>query len=255
MYKLSISTVFNNKQPFIAYITAGHISVEQTIESILSLERAGVDIIELGVPFSDPVADGPVIQQAMTRALKQQITFDDVIYIIEKVREHSAIPLVLFSYYNPILKHGEHFYQRSQQAGVDAILVVDLPLEEMTEHIQLCQSYNLQIIPLITNTMALSRVKESAALDSPFLYYVSRKGVTGVQAQSNIVTTKAHLAKVKEVAQKPVAIGFGIGCKNSAKEALAVADGFVVGSYIVNLIEQALHPEQIETLVKKIDPR
>ncbi|ODN42985.1 tryptophan synthase subunit alpha [Piscirickettsia litoralis] len=253
---MSISAIFKKKQPFIAYITAGHISVDQTVESILSLERAGVDIIELGLPFSDPVADGPVIQKAMTRALTNQTTFDDVINIVERVREYSNIPLVLFSYYNPVLKQGENFYRRSKQAGVDAVLVVDLPLEEMSDHIKLCQQYDLQIIPLITNTMSMERVKESAALDSPFLYYVSRKGVTGVNnLQTNVVTTVQHVAMVKEIAQKPVVIGFGIGCKKTAADALESADGFVVGSYIVNLIDQELNPEQIETLVKEIDPR
>lgn len=252
---MRISQLFQDKQAFIAYITAGHISIEQTVESILTLERAGVDIIELGIPFSDPVADGPVIQQAMTRALSQQTRFDDIITIIEKVRKHSDIPLVIFSYYNPILKHGESFYRRIKAAGADAVLVVDLPLEEMAEHLELCKRYDLQVIPLVTNSMSMARVQECAALDSPFLYYVSRKGVTGVHSNSVVVTTNEHVVMVKEVAQKPVVIGFGIGCKQTAANALEVADGFVVGSYIVDLIEQERSPADIEALVKDIDPR
>ena len=226
------------EKALICYLTAGDPDLDKTREIILGLEAAGVDIIEIGVPFSDPTADGPIIQAASQRALRNGATLAGILTMIESLRKTSEIPIVLFGYYNPILSYGtERFAARAKQAGVDGILIVDLPFEEAAELRQYTDPQGIDFISLIAPTTSTDRVKQIAAHATGFLYYISITGVTGT-AKPQIEEVKKDVQRIRKVTTLLLAIGFGISTPHQAKEIAPYADGIVVGSAVVKMIAE-----------------
>lgn len=224
------------KKAFIAYITAGDPDLETTATLVCALEEAGVDIIEIGVPFSDPVADGPVIQAASTRALKNRITIEDILAMIAALRNKSRIPIVLFGYYNPILGYGnERFATVAAASGVDGILVVDLPPEEAAELRRYTDPAGLSFITLVAPTTGPERIRQMVKGAAGFLYYISVTGVTGTAAPV-VDDIRSDIVNLKAITTLPVAVGFGISTPGQAAAVAALADGVVVGSALVKLI-------------------
>ena len=223
---------------FIPYITAGDPSLEQTERIVLALDRAGCDVIEFGVPFSDPVGDGPVIAEAAQRALARGATLEEILALVERLRTRTQVPILLFSYYNPILAFGiERFAQESAAAGVDGVLCVDLPAEEAGEYKQLLDAAGLCTVFLVAPTTTEQRLEIVLARCSGFVYYVSRLGVTGERSDL-AADMRDALARIKRHSNKPVAVGFGISTPEQARAVAGMADGVIVGSALVRLIAQ-----------------
>lgn len=238
---------------FIAYLTAGDGGMDLSEQAFLSLIRAGVDILEVGVPFSDPVADGPVIARAMQRSLQVGTTPGDVLKLVKRLKAQSDIPIVLFSYLNPLLQGGEEFMREAKECGVDALLIVDLPPDTTFPFVEVIKKY-LPIIPLITPSTPTHRAEELSHTAGQFLYYVCRKGTTG---EKNSLPDNYHadVSAFKKVSQVPVVTGFGISNKEMAREVLDSADGFVIGSLFVRTFEETKSPEALYQLAKNLDPR
>ena len=237
------------EKALIAYITAGDPSLEVTERLIPALAAAGVDVLEIGVPFSDPTADGPVIQAAAQRALKNGVTLDKVLGMIKRTRMLSDIPVVLFGYYNPIFSYGVgKFAQRAKDAGVDGILVVDLPPEEAHELRRYTDPAGIDFISLIAPTTDDERIKKIAAHAQGFLYYISVTGVTGT-IKPQIADIKKDVARIRRFSNLPVAVGFGISTPRQAGEIAAHADGVVVGSAFVRLIDENREGDDLVSLV------
>lgn len=241
---------------FIPYITAGDPSLERTGEIVLELERAGADIIEFGVPFSDPIADGIVNQEAALRALAKGVTLHDIVRFVGELRKQTQIPIVLFTYYNPVLAYGiASFAEDSAQAGVDGVLCVDLPPEESEDYKQRLDAEGIATVYLTAPTSTPERIRLIAKSSSGFIYYVSRAGVTGVQ-DDIAKTVKAMVQTIKAASDLPVAVGFGIATPDQAREVAAYADGVVVGSAIVRMIGELGDapdmPAKVGTFVKSL---
>ena len=237
------------EKALIVYLTAGDPDLEKTYEMILGLERAGVDRVEIGVPFSDPTADGPVIQAASERALKGGTTLSGILDMIERVREISEIPIVLFGYYNPVFIYGnERFAWSAKEAGVDGILVVDLPPEESGELRKFTDKAGIDFISLVTPTSDDERIKKISEEASGFIYYVSVMGVTGTK-KPEIADVRRDVERIRRITGLPVGVGFGISTPEQAKEIAEYADGVVVGSAVVRLIEEN---SDREDLVEKV---
>lgn len=221
---------------FIAYITAGDPNLQTTGMLIPALERSGVDIIELGIPFSDPLADGPVIQAASQRALQSGATVAKILKIAKKARESSSIPLVFMTYYNPVLRYGvDRFIRECKTSGIDGIIVPDLPYEESGDFARSCKRGGLRLILLVAPTSGSERIKKIAKRSKGFIYYVSLTGVTGVR-KSLSGEIKPQVSLIKSMTDLPVCVGFGISNPAQAREAARVSDGVIVGSAIVSVI-------------------
>ncbi len=223
---------------FIPYITGGDPTLAMSKEIVLALAAVGSDIIELGIPFSDPVGDGPVIQEASQRALLHHVTPLDILDVVREVRKESEVPILLFSYYNPLLVYGvEKLAKDIADAGADGLLCVDLPPEEADEYKAAMDRNGLCTVFLTAPTTSDDRMEILARQCTGFVYYVSRLGVTGVSAA--LVTDLAEqVARIKRHTEKPVAVGFGISTPAQAREVAGMAEGVVVGSAIVRLIGQ-----------------
>jgi len=227
-----------DEKALIVYLTAGDPSLEKTYEIILGLDSAGADILEIGVPFSDPTADGPIIQAASQRALKGGTTLPDILDMIERVRKVTEIPIVLFGYYNPFFIYGnERFAGRAQEVGVDGVLVVDLPPEESDELRKYTDESGIDFISLITPTSDDDRIKKISEKASGFIYYVSITGVTGTK-KPEIADVRRDVERISRMTNLPVGVGFGIATPEQAGEIAEYADGVVVGSAVVKLIEE-----------------
>jgi tryptophan synthase alpha chain len=226
------------EKALICYLTAGDPSLDKTQEIILGMEAVGVDCIEIGCPFSDPTADGPIIQAASQRALQNGTTISAILAMIESIRKTSEIPIVLFGYYNPILSFGaERFAARAKKAGVDGVLVVDLPFEEAAELRRYTDPKGIDFISLIAPTTSNQRVKQITARATGFLYYISITGVTGT-ARPRVEEVKKDVERIREVTKLPLAIGFGISTPEQAKEISPYVDGIVIGSAVVKMIAE-----------------
>ena len=223
----------------VAYITAGDPSLDATLKFVLALAEAGADVIELGVPFSDPLADGPTIQRASERALKSGTTLAGVIDLIRHIRQSSQVPLVLFSYYNPILQMGlEKFARAASEAGADGVLATDLTPEESADYRRILAAHHLDTIFLGAPTSTDERLAKIAAVSSGFLYLISRTGVTGAK-DALPDDLPALLRRARAVTQLPIAVGFGISLPGHVSVLGGLADAAVVGSALVAEIENA----------------
>ena len=223
----------------VTYITAGDPSLEATLKFVLALAESGADVIELGVPFSDPLADGPTIQRASERALKSGTTLAGVIDLVRRIRQSSQVPLVLFSYYNPILQMGlEKFASAASEAGADGVLVTDLTPEESAEYRRILSAHHLDTIFLGAPTSTDERLAKIAAVSSGFLYLISRTGVTGAK-DALPDDLPALLRRARAVTQLPIAVGFGISLPGHVSVLSGLADAAVVGSALVSEIENA----------------
>ena len=228
----------------VAYITAGDPSIDATLEFVLALEEAGTDVIELGVPFSDPLADGPTIQRASERALRSGASLPKILELVGHIRKFSQIPLVLFSYYNPILQMGlETFAAAASGAGVDGVLATDLSPEESVEYREILAMHHLDTIFLCAPTSTDERLVSIAECSSGFLYLVSRTGVTGAK-DTLPDDLPALLRRVRNFTTLPIAVGFGISLPGHVTLLGGLADAAVVGSSLVAEIEHAKTPQQ-----------
>ena len=223
----------------VTYITAGDPSLERTRDVLLALARSGADVIEVGVPFSDPLADGPVIQRATERALAAGATLDKVLALVADVRPQLEVPLVLFTYANPVARMGfEAFARRAAASGIDGVLTLDLPVEEAGEFRELLGNQGLDTIFLLSPTTTDERIRRAGKLGSGFLYGISRLGVTGARTQ--VAAGAADLAaRIRRETTLPLALGFGISRPEHVQEIGRVADAAVVGSGLVQVIAEA----------------
>jgi tryptophan synthase alpha chain len=223
---------------FIPYIMAGDPSLETTKETVLMLEQCGADIVELGVPFSDPLADGPTIQRAAERALKNNVTLRKVIAFVKDIRSSTQIPLILMTYFNPVFKYGsERFIRDAADAGVDGLIIPDLPPDEAADFIKHARKANLDTIFLLAPTSTEDRIRIVAKVSRGFLYYVSITGTTG----SGLLfdgSMERLISEIKGCTDTPVAVGFGVSTPEDAVAVAKVADGVIVGSAIVKRLHE-----------------
>lgn len=233
-----ITRSLKNRPALVAYVTCGDPDLDTTREIVLAACRGGADVIELGVPFSDPVADGPVIQRASERALKNGTSLEDVLRLASEVRKESDAGLIVFTYLNPMLRFGmERFCVEAAKAGVDGALVIDLTVEEAEKYRHMMAAHDLDTIFLAAPTSPDQRLKAITAACRGFVYAVSRTGITGTQTQ--LATDAQNLVKrIRKFTRLPVAVGFGISNAQQFSEVGRFADAVVVGSAIVQLIEQ-----------------
>ncbi|MEW6069598.1 MAG: tryptophan synthase subunit alpha [Candidatus Thermoplasmatota archaeon] len=243
------------KKALIIYVMAGDKNLSKTLEYVLALESAGADIIELGIPFSDPIADGPTIQLADLRALRSGTTPKKVLKLVERIRKYSEIPIALMTYYNIIFNFSEEqFIKRANEVGVDGVIVPDLPTEEAEALIKVARIYNLDTIFLAPPASTNERIKKIIEKTRGFLYLVSLYGVTGAREKLSS-STISLIKRVKLLTQSkiPLALGFGISKPNHVYEAIkAGADAVIVGSAVVNLIEKNASTREIEKFVRSL---
>ena len=230
----NIKNAFKNGKAFIGFVTGGDPSIEKTREFILEMIRTGADLVEIGIPFSDPIAEGPVIQEANNRALAAGTTVDKLFTLVAHLRKETSVPLVFLTYLNPVFHYGyDLFFKRCADSGLDGIIIPDLPFEEQPPVREAASKHNIDLISLIAPTSE-ARIKEIAKTATGFIYLVSSMGVTGIR--SEIKTDLASItAAIKSVTSLPVAIGFGIHTPAQAAEMAKIADGVIVGSAIVKI--------------------
>jgi len=244
------------RKALIPYITAGDPDLATTQSLIIKMAECGADIIELGVPFSDPMADGPVIQRATERALTKGTKLIDILDLVRQVRKVSQVPIVLFSYFNPLLQFGlEKLAKQASEVGIDGILVTDLSLEEAGEFLNILHKHKLDMIFLLAPTSNDERIAKVAKCASGFIYAVSRTGITGMQQRLSD-TVEPLVARIRKFSNLPIAVGFGISTQEQVKEIFRQADGAVVGSRIVAEIEactdQTKLVDTIGNLIKEL---
>lgn len=229
-----ITEAFNNNKAFIPFITCGDPSLDITEKIVYAMEEAGADIIELGIPFSDPTAEGPVIQEASNRALKGGATTDRIFDMVEKIRKNSSIPMVFMTYANVVFSYGtERFIKKASELGMDGLILPDVPFEEKEEFDSVCKKHGMDLISLIAPT-SHERIAMIAKEAEGFVYCVSSLGVTGTR--TNITTDIGAMVElVKKTKDIPCAVGFGISTPEQAKKMAAQSDGAIVGSAIVKL--------------------
>ena len=237
---------------FMPYLCAGDPTPELTAKLLLTLEAAGADLIELGVPFSDPIADGPTIQRASERALTHRISLEQILEMVLTLRTQTDIPIALMGYYNPIFRMGEEaFCKAAQDAGVDGVIVPDLPPEQAQPLLEVAPHYNLATIFLVAPTSPPERMQLIASVSTGFIYCVSVTGVTGARATLSDEVAPM-IAELRKHTDKPVSVGFGVSAPEQATQIAQIADGVVVGSAIIDVIEENMNDEaKLLTAVKQ----
>lgn len=239
-----------NKKAFIPYIMAGDPSLDETKERVIMLEQGGADVVELGVPFSDPLADGPTIQRAAERALSAGVTLQKVLGLVRELRQNIKIPIVLMTYYNPIFKYGEErFVKDAVAAGVDGVIVPDLPPDEAATFRKFSRTAGLSTIFLLAPTSTPDRIKKVAGASTGFIYYVSVTGITGSKITLD-ASIKESIKHIGEITGKPVAIGFGVSTPAEAAAVSGFADGVIVGSALVKSFNESR--EDAESFIRKL---
>ena len=232
----------DKKKAFIAYVPFGFPTINHTKKIILALQDAGVDIIELGIPFSDPLADGPIIQEATTIALKKGATLEKLFSFLSSIKKSLKVPLVIMTYYNPVFHYGQDkFFAKLKKADVSGIMAVDLPVEESKQYIKTAKKHKLDTVFFITPTTSASRARNIAKVSKGFIYYISVTGITGPKSLKYGKLSN-HLSKLKRMTKLPICIGFGVHTKDQVKQLSRISDGVIVGSAIVKFIKQN-HPE------------
>lgn len=226
------------KKAFIVYIPFGFPNIKATKDICLTLQEAGVDAIELGIPFSDPLADGPIIQEATTAALTKGANLDNFFKELSQLKQSLKIPLVIMSYYNPIFKFGlVRFLKKMEQLGASALINVDMPLEESVEYIKEARKLNIDTIFFVTPVTSSKRLKRIAKQSRGFIYYVSVTGVTGPK-DLRYTSLASHVKSIKRVTKVPVCVGFGIHSREQVAKINTFSDGVIVGSEIVKFIDK-----------------
>jgi tryptophan synthase alpha chain len=239
----------NNEKALVGFVTAGDPDIETSLKIITAMCENGMDILELGVPFSDPSADGPVIQRSSSRALKHDVSLKTVMEMVREIRKITSIPIIIFSYYNPIMAYGiENFQPDAIAAGADGVLVVDLPLEESGELTSLWEDNDFSLINLVAPTTPKERMAKIASASSGFLYLVSKTGVTGSDGldTSEIATQMGILRSVTDL---PVSVGFGISTAEDVATVSSMADGVVIGSAFERLIEENIDNPELVSII------
>lgn len=231
-------------KPLICFLTAGHPDFGTTTKIVTSIHKAGADIVELGIPFSDPMADGPTIQRAAFEALQNGATVRGVLDCVRDIRSQRDVPLVLMTYFNPIKHYGlESFTRDAVAAGADGAIVTDLPADEAADWIEICKSTGFATVFLVAPTSTDERILMAAENTTGFIYCVSRLGVTGTQ--TSLASGLPELvSRIKSITKKPVAVGFGISNAEQVKEVSESADGVVVGSALVKIISESSSPKE-----------
>ena len=238
-----------NKKAFIAFIMAGDPSLAVTEKLIYELVSSGADIIELGVPFSDPIADGPTIQKASERGLKSKTTLAGVFNLVKKVRNKMQTPMVFLIYYNLVFHYGlERFVKDAVRSGLDGVVIPDLPPEESKELCKIAKKNKFSVIPLLAPTSSIGRIKKVSSVATGFIYYVSLTGTTGARKKLPKELGES-LKNIKKITNVPVCVGFGISTPAQVKEVQKFADGAIVGSAIIKVIEKNIGKKD---LVKKV---
>lgn len=249
-----IQLIFNQGKAHIAYLTAGDGGIEKTFAAALALIAGGVNLLEIGIPFSDPVADGPVIERAHQRALAARTHPSSVLRLVKAIREKSDVPIVIFTYLNPLLQaNPETYLQQAKAAGVDGLLVVDCPIEESNFLQTICHKNALALIQVIASSTPADRVKLIASQATGFLYYACQKGTTGMR-ENLPAHFKEQIKIIKSISALPVVVGFGVSHQDMVKCILAEADGCVVGSYFVDALERTEDPTQLMQLAFSLFP-
>ncbi|MFA6281430.1 MAG: tryptophan synthase subunit alpha [Candidatus Omnitrophota bacterium] len=226
------------KKAFIAYIPFGFPTVKATKDIILTLQKAGVDIIELGIPFSDPIADGPVIQEATSIALTRGANTHNLFSLLFSLKKDIKIPIALMTYYNPVFKFGvEKFFNNMVRSGVSGMLTVDLPIDESREYLKNARKLGIETIFFVTPVTPKERAKAVVEASSGFVYYISVTGITGTRDISYVSIAK-HLKEIKKMTNLPLCVGFGIHSKKQVEEVQKISDGAIVGSAIVKFIKE-----------------
>ncbi len=226
------------KKAFIAFVTAGDPDLKTTYDLVLSFEKAGADIVELGVPFSDPMADGPTIQASSQRALKNKVSITKILALVKKLRQHTQMPIALMTYYNPVFHYGEAaFIKECAAVGVDGLIIPDLPVDEAKDLIAHSRRNDIATVFFVAPTTKADRLRGIAKASTGFIYYVSLTGVTGAR-QSLPVQIAKDVKRVKALTSTPVCVGFGISSAAQVKAMSKIADGVIVGSAIINEIQK-----------------
>lgn len=226
----------SSKKAFIAYITAGDPDLDTTEKLVIELEKSGADIIELGIPFSDPIADGPVIQAASCRALDKNANLAKIFRMVRLLRCKTEIPIVFMTYCNPVFRYGvKRFFADCNRMGVDGLIVPDMPYEESGDLLKKAKKYDVDMIFLASPTSTRKRLKDIVRKTRGFVYYVSLTGVTGARKK---LPPKAmdKVRQIKSLSDKPVCLGFGVSSPSQAADVAAYADGVIIGSAIVKII-------------------
>lgn len=232
-----IKDAFKNKKAFIPFITGGDPTLAVTQKLLLAMQEAGADLIEIGIPFSDPIAEGPVIQEADERALAGGCTIDGLFDMVKAIQKQMHVPLVFMTYINPIHTYEkERFMKRCVECGLSGVIVPDMPFEEKGELAEVCRAYGVELISLIAPT-SQERIRMIAQEAEGFLYCVSSLGVTGVR-EAITTNIKDMISQVREVTDIPCAVGFGISTPEQAGEMAALSDGAIVGSAIVKIVAE-----------------
>jgi len=229
-----IKNAFKNNKAFIGFVTGGDPSIDKTKEFVLQMIKAGADLIEIGIPFSDPIAEGPVIQEANNRALSAGATVEKLFTLVSELRKETEVPFVFLTYLNPVFHYGyDAFFKRCADVGLDGIIIPDLPFEEQPPVREAATQYGIDLISLIAPTSE-ARIKEIAKAATGFIYLVSSMGVTGIRSEIKTDLVSITTA-IKSVTDIPVAIGFGIHTTEQAAQMAKIADGVIVGSAIVKI--------------------
>jgi len=248
---------FNHHPGLVAYVTCGDPDLATTQEVVLAAAKAGADVIELGVPFSDPVADGPIIQRASERAVAKGVSLSQVLELAAEVRKHTNAGLIIFSYLNPIMRMGlQNFCASAKRAGVDGALVTDLPIEEASDYIRSMRDCDLATVFLAAPTSTDERLKRIAQASTGFVYAVSRTGVTGTRDQ--VASDASALVKrLRKYTKLPIAVGFGVSNRSQFEEVGKFADAVVIGSAIVQTVEQnpGSEAEAVSTFISGLRTR
>ncbi|MFQ5779526.1 MAG: tryptophan synthase subunit alpha [Nitrospiria bacterium] len=233
------NVAIKGEKGLIAYLMAGDPTLEETGKIVLEVEKGGADLIEIGIPFSDPIADGPTIQKASERALQQGVNVRNVLDLVGRLRRQTKTPLILMSYCNPIYAFGiERFFKEAKGAGVGGLIVPDLPPEEARDFILQARRTLIDLIFLVAPTTPVERIEKIAKVATGFLYYVPFTGVTGSELREK-ETIGEKIRRIKSMTERPVAAGFGISTPEEAKEIAQEADAVIVGSALVRIIETA----------------
>jgi tryptophan synthase alpha chain len=238
-----------NNKAFIAFITSGYPGLSVTEKLVYEFSKAGVDIIELGVPFSDPIADGPTIQESSFEALRKGVNLGSILKLVKKIRKKTDIPICLMTYYNPVYCFGEErFLKAAVFSGVDGVIIPDLPPEEGLDFSRKARKFDIDVIFFLSPTSTEKRANLVSSVSRGFIYYVSLTGVTGARKKlpSDL---KKHILKIKGITDKPVCVGFGVSTREQVRQIWQAADGVIVGSAIVKKIKENINKPD---LVKRV---